>query len=462
MRRSVIFILINILLERYCWTGTTNILVMYLHEKLEFDEGISTSLYHTVELLVFVFPIVGAIAADNYFGLYKTLIWTSLIFACGNLIIAIGAIEILSLPKVAFTLTGMFLFIPCGFVRSSLNTFGPDQYELPKESEEFKSYFFVQMIFVKIGAFLGRFVNPIFREDVKCFDSHDCYPLAFGFPAIMMLFGLFILLIGKNSFVRKPPGGDMFTKVFFCMTYALKEKTKHKSIKKDHWLDYAEDKFDKKLIEDTKAVFRTLTIFLGIALVWSCFMQQNSRWIFQAAKMDGDLGFYKLKPDQIIALNPISCLLLTPVCVYGIYPLLEKCGFGSLLNRMAIGGFLCCASFVLAILVEIYIQNHYISMLWLLPQYSLSALCEIFVLVSMLNFAYEEAPANMKSVMTACVYLTIALGDSLIPIVSGSKIFKSQAMEFTFFASLLFVNMIVFCFIVRKFNRKRQKNEVLK
>jgi solute carrier family 15 oligopeptide transporter 1 len=351
----------------------------------------------------------------------------------------------------------MLLFVFNGSVRSCLNTFGPDQYELPRQIEEFKSFFFIQMIFIKIGALLGRFVNPIFREDVQCFGADDCYPLAFGIPAMVFLVGVIILLVAKNTFVRKPPPREnVIGKVTACTFYAIKMKYRSKSEKKSHWLDYAEDKYDEELIKSTKIVFQSLTIFLGIAIYWSCFMQQNSRWIFQAAKMNGDLGFYKLKPDQIIALNPISALIYTPLCNYYIYPLLSKCGIGSLLDRVVIGGFLCCASFLLAIIIEIYIEEHYISMLWLFPQYTLSALSEVFVFVSLLNFAYAEAPANMKSVMTACVYLTIALGDMLIPIVSGSKIFKSQAVEFSFFLILLFINMLVFCFLVRRYNRRRK------
>lgn len=123
MSRSVIFILINVLLERYCGTGTTSecnclshtrvvkcvykrlsflidILVIYLNEELGFDEGTTTALYHTIELLIFIFPIFMAILADSYYGLFNTLIWTSLILILANSVIAIGAIEILNLPRV--------------------------------------------------------------------------------------------------------------------------------------------------------------------------------------------------------------------------------------------------------------------------------------------------------------------------------------------------------------------------
>lgn len=356
------------------------------------------------------------------------------------------------------TLTGMYLFVGGGCVRSSLNTFGADQYKLPEQSESFKKFFFLQMMFVKIGALLGRFVNPIFREDVNCFQSDSCYPLAFGFPAFVMFIAVIILICVKSMFVLKRSDTNMIVDVSGCIFYSIKQKIKNRKVGKEHWLDHAKDKYPIELVDATKVLMKTMTIFFGTSIYWSCFLQQNSRWIFQASRMNGDLGFYTLKPDQIIAFNPISALILTPLCNYFVYPLMAKCGIKSLLHRIFIGGYICCASFVLATLIEIHIQSNYISMLWLLPQYSLSALSEIFVMVSLMNFAYAEAPSNMKSVITALVFLSIALGDSLIPIISGTNIFKSQVYEFIFFTCLLFVNMIVFAFIAKSYEKSKNKS----
>ncbi len=44
------------------------------------------------------FAVVGAIIADSRFGMYKTIVLVSVIFAGGSLIIAIGVIDSLYLP----------------------------------------------------------------------------------------------------------------------------------------------------------------------------------------------------------------------------------------------------------------------------------------------------------------------------------------------------------------------------
>lgn len=41
-------------------------------------------------------------------------------------------------------------------------------------------------------------ITPIFRRDVACFGNENCYPLAFGVPATIM-----IMAIGKIMLVRK-------------------------------------------------------------------------------------------------------------------------------------------------------------------------------------------------------------------------------------------------------------------
>jgi solute carrier family 15 oligopeptide transporter 1 len=65
---------------------------------LGFDQSISTALFHTNELLSYFFPIIGAVIADSYWGLFKTLTIMSFIFAMGVAIVSIGAIEMLNLP----------------------------------------------------------------------------------------------------------------------------------------------------------------------------------------------------------------------------------------------------------------------------------------------------------------------------------------------------------------------------
>lgn len=71
---------------------------LFFNRKLGFDPTMSTALFHTYECAVFFFTIIGAIIADNWLGLYRTLISMSFVYALGAAFLSIGNIEPLNLP----------------------------------------------------------------------------------------------------------------------------------------------------------------------------------------------------------------------------------------------------------------------------------------------------------------------------------------------------------------------------
>jgi dipeptide/tripeptide permease len=95
--------------------------------------------------------------------------------------------------------------------------FGANQFQLPEEAEQLKLYFSLQIFALKIGSLFGRFFNPILKENVKCFGMNDCYPLAFGTPALAMTIGFLLFSCGKSFYVQKPLSGNMLVKVTKCM-----------------------------------------------------------------------------------------------------------------------------------------------------------------------------------------------------------------------------------------------------
>ena len=209
---------------------------------------------------------------------------------------------------------------------------------------------------------------------------------------------------------------------------------------------------------ETKNVLNILILYLPLPIYWAVYMQQGSRWIFQATRMNGDIGFYTVQPDQIIVLNPVFAILCLPLCDYMFYPLLAKIKIESLLQKMTIGGLLAVVAFVCSAMLEMKIQNNFISILWLAPQYFFLALSENFLYVSHLSFAYTEASPNMKSVMMSSVYVVIAFGNMIVVLISGTKLFESQSTEFFFFAGVLLIFMILFGFLA---SRYKSVNEVV-
>lgn len=104
-----------------------------------------------------------------------------------------------------------------GSTRANLIAFGGDQYKASDQADDLKMYFSIQIFFLKTGSLLGRFANPILKENVACFGMTDCYPLGFGTPAVAMIIAFLLLLTIKTSYVRKPPSGNMLVQVIRCM-----------------------------------------------------------------------------------------------------------------------------------------------------------------------------------------------------------------------------------------------------
>lgn len=131
------------------------------------------------------------------------------------------------------------------------------------------------------------------------------------------------------------------------------------SPKKDHWLDYAEERHGKCLVNDTKAVLKVLVLYIPLPLFWALCDQQGSRWTFQATRMDGNLGFFELKPDQMFAFSSFLVLVFIPLNEVLLYPILSKVGLRRPLQKLTLGGLLAGASFILSGIVELELEKSY-------------------------------------------------------------------------------------------------------
>lgn len=167
--------------------------------------------------------------------------------------------------------------------------------------------------------------------------------------------------------------------------------------------------------------------------------------------MNGDIGGYAIKPDQMVMSTSLFIIILIPFFERVMYPIIAKVGIKSPLQKMMCG-FICSAiAFVIAAVIEWINKDTRIHMLWLIPQYFIIALAEVFLWVSVISFAYSQAPDSMKSVLTAFVYLTIAGGSSIVIVISGANLFESLLNEYIFYVILMIVNTIFFSILTKKY-----------
>lgn len=274
---------------------------------------------------------------------------------------SIGAIPTLNINATAMTIVGLFLIaIGSGGIKPCVTALGADQFKLPEQLKAMATYFSLFYFAINTGSMISTLVTPILRQDVQCFDEDTCFSLAFGVPAILMVTSIIIFVAGKFLYVLKPPAGNMLVRVSSCIANAISERRKkRKTDRREHWLDYAEEKHGKQLVTEIKTLFNVLVLYIPLPVFWALFDQQGSRWTFQATRMDGQVGALNLKPDQMQVINPALILIFIPLYDIVFYPLLSKIGIRRPLQKLTLGGCLAGVAFIVSAILEIQLSKTY-------------------------------------------------------------------------------------------------------
>ncbi|XP_014902875.1 solute carrier family 15 member 2 [Poecilia latipinna] len=355
---SICFIVVNEFCERFSYYGMKAVLTLYFVSYLKWDKDLSTAIYHAFSGLCYFTPILGAVIADSWLGKFKTIIYLSIVYVIGHVVKSVGAIPTVGNTDVHIGLSmfGLILIaLGTGGIKPCVAAFGGDQFEEEhiKERQKFFSIFYMS---INAGSVLSTLITPILRGDVKCFGD-DCYALAFGVPAALMVVALAVFIFGSGMYKKTPPQGNVLGEVCKCIGFAIKNRwnSSKDGLKRKHWLDWAEDKYPKRLIQEIKMVLRVLVLYIPLPMFWALFDQQGSRWTLQATRMNLAFGeSFTIKPDQMQLLNALLILVFVPIFDLIIYPLVGLCRIKIMpLRKMATGMIFAALAFGAATLVEI-------------------------------------------------------------------------------------------------------------
>lgn len=137
--------------------------------------------------------IFGAIVSDVWIGRYKTIFYLSIVYAIGSILVAMSSIQALNISPNNALIAGLLISaIGSGGIKTCATAFGADQFKLPEQMAQLATYFSMFYFTINLGSFLSDMTTPMLRANVHCFGQNDCFPLAFGVPAILM-----IISIGK-------------------------------------------------------------------------------------------------------------------------------------------------------------------------------------------------------------------------------------------------------------------------
>src|SRR5579875_2384432 len=83
MPSGIPYIVANEFAERFCFYGINSILIVYLVSTLQFGEADADIYTNIFQGAAYLFPFVGAIVSDVFWGKYRTVMTFSLAYSAG-------------------------------------------------------------------------------------------------------------------------------------------------------------------------------------------------------------------------------------------------------------------------------------------------------------------------------------------------------------------------------------------
>ncbi len=408
------YIIGNEACERFSYYGIRSILALYIstvlfsHLPAGEAKDKATEIIHLFIFANYFTPLLGAWISDKFLGRYNTILYVSLIYCLGNLMLAFGV----------GTAWGLYLglgFIALGSggIKPCVSAFCGDQFK-PYQSAMLAKAYGLFYWSINFGSFFSFLVIPWLKEEWG-------YRIAFGVPGILMLIATIIFWLGRNTYTRMPPSSATKSAGFVKVTqYALTHLSQRKA-GQSMW-DVARERFSEKEVDAARSVGPILAVFAPICIFWALFDQTSSTWVLQGSKMVafGITEKFKIGAEQMQSMNPAFVMILVPLMLW-VYPRFEKLtGIRvSPLRRMGTGMVLASISYVIVGLLQTRVDAGVpLSVLWQTLPYLILTAAEVLISTTGLEFAFTQAAVEMKSTIMSFWLLTVAFGNLLVPIIT--------------------------------------------
>ncbi|CAL5202983.1 unnamed protein product [Lathyrus oleraceus] len=424
--------------ERMAFYGVASNLVNYLTTQLHEDTVSSVRNVNTWSGSVWITPILGAYIADSHLGRFWTFTLSSLIYVLGMTLLTIavslkslkptctnGVCNKASTSQVAFFYIALYtMAIGAGGTKPNISTFGADQFDdfNPRE-KELKASFFNWWMFT---SFLG---TPIYRHKVRTTKS----------PARDIIRVLIAAIKNRKLQLPSNPSdlheyemegnvGRGKRHVYHTPTLRFLDKA---AIKKDPTTGSSRVPMTVNQVEGAKLIFGMLLIWLVTLIPSTIWAQINTLFVKQGTTLDRNLGpDFKIPAASLGSFVTLSMLLSVPMYDRLFVPFMrQRTGHPrgiTLLQRLGIGFSIQIIAIAIAYAVEVrrihvIKANHILgpkdivpmSIFWLLPQYVLIGIADVFNAIGLLEFFYDQSPEDMQSLGTTFFTSGIGVGNFL-------------------------------------------------
>lgn len=417
---SVPFIIGNEAAERFSFYGMRSVLTLFLVNQFfnptdnpaltDQANAHANKLHHLFVMVAYALPFVGGMIADWFTGKYRLILYVSIIYCIGHLMLATfdGGLS-------GFELGLLVVAIGAGGIKSCVSANVGDQFDATNQDLLSKVYGWFYFS-INAGSMISTVAIPWTYE-------HFGPKWAFGIPGLLMALATIIFFSGRKKYVKVPPQGVNRNNLVFITWYAITHSSKKQP--GQSLLDVAKESYDPERVEGVKAVYRVMSVFFFALAFWAVWDQCLSEWTLYAEKMDRviNLGFTKFTvyPGQLSTFNTIFLLLFIPLFNYIIYPWLDKRGLKTTpLRRLGTGLVLTAVAFVVIGVIHTSLDHGGSpSIWWQVLAFMILSAAEVLVSITGLEYAYTHSPKSMKSTMTGIWFLVVSFGNLITALING-------------------------------------------
>ncbi len=522
MPSAIPYIIGNEAAERFNYYGLRAILVTFMVAQfynhsgsedpaiVQAAEATANAKTHDFVAMSYLLPLFGGMAADWFWGKYKTILYLSIVYAIGNLLLALSVNN-----ETIFTSALMLIALGAGGIKPCVSANVGDQFTESNQhlmSKAF-SYFYAA---INGGSLLSILMIPYLK-------AHYGPQVAFGVPAIAMIIATIFFYAGRDKYIKVAPKGDSNKYIIFAtafisliISYLIFDKfgktffgEKYQGgtgpilgawgimimivalIFNKQWFakpgnfiginlyaltkggfNAAAAEYGASTIEGIKSVWRVFSVFAFVPIFWALWDQSQSEWVVQAGKTDLHWLGIDWQAEQISFVNAGFILAFIPLFNFGLFPLVEKMGIKvTPLRKLGAGFVLTALSFVIIALIQTKIDSIEATCLAngtlykdlaanMKPNISLQIIAfiiltagEVLVSITCLEYAYTQAPPSMKSTIMASYLLTVTIGNVLVSVIQnnikGGGFFAQfhGAGFFWLFTGICVANAIIFMIV---------------
>ncbi|CAL9105872.1 unnamed protein product [Musa acuminata var. zebrina] len=456
--------------ERMAFYGVASNLVVYLTTQLHEDTVSSVRNVNNWSGSVWITPVLGAYIADTYLGRFWTFTISSLVYVLGMVLLTM-VVSIKSLrpsctddvcnkatpSQIAFFYGALYILaVGAGGTKPNISTFGADQFDDfdPHERTLKVSFFNWWMFSTFLGALMATLGLVYVQENVG-------WGVGYGIPTTGLAVSLVVFYMGTPNYRHKArksnsPAAEM-ARIWAAAIanrqlklpddpaelyelepqhYLLTGKRRLHYNSSFRFLDRAAIKEAAKpctvtQVQETKLVLGMTVIWFATLVPSTIWAQANTLFVKQGTTMDRRLGHGFLIPAASLgSFITVSMLLAVPLYDRYFVPFMRRRTGNprgiTLLQRLGIGfGFHVLLTLV-AYAVEVR-RMHVIrqssvagpgdvvpmSIFWLLPQYVLLGVGDVFNAIGLLEFFYDQSPEGMQSLGTTFFTSGIGVGNFL-------------------------------------------------